>query len=174
MRLRFVSKVMSEIFISFVIAFIEFVLVFILLLLLLFVFNIYILAVVVTVISSVRRVITNDQRLTEYSCLYISNTFLSILVVPNQYFCYVLHTFTFFPIQSTHGAVTGLIDVVLYIVCPDYLFHNNASVPTFKSPLDNHCHVLFLSVAIIIIIIIIIVIIIRTVLQNSIMLQTHV
>ena len=37
-----------------------------LLLLLLFVFNIYVLAVVITIISSVRPVITNDQRLTEY------------------------------------------------------------------------------------------------------------
>ena len=46
--------------------------------LLLFVFNIYVLVVVITVISSVRRVITNDQRLTEYSRLYNSNTFLSI------------------------------------------------------------------------------------------------
>ena len=36
-----------------------------LLLLLLFVFNIYILAVVITIISSVRQVVTNDQTLTE-------------------------------------------------------------------------------------------------------------
>ena len=55
-----------------------------LLLLLLFAFNICILAVVITVISSVRRVVTNDQRLTEYSRLYISNTFLSILAVQNK------------------------------------------------------------------------------------------
>ena len=45
------------------------VLVLLLLLLLLFVFNIYVLAVAITVISSVRQVITNDQRLTEYSLL---------------------------------------------------------------------------------------------------------
>ena len=48
------------------------------------VFNIYVLVVVITAISSVRRVITNDQRLTEYSRLCISNTFLSILAVPNK------------------------------------------------------------------------------------------
>ena len=62
--------------------------------------------------------------------------------------CYVLHTFTVFPTESTQGAVTGFIDVVLYIVCPDCLFlcsNSNASVPTFKSPLDNHCHVFSLS-----------------------------
>ena len=52
--------------------------------LLLFIFNIYVLAVVITVISSVRQVIKNDQRLTEYFRLYISNTFLSILAVPNK------------------------------------------------------------------------------------------
>ena len=34
--------------------------------------------------SSVRRVITNDQRLTELSLLHISNTFLNILAVPNK------------------------------------------------------------------------------------------
>ena len=45
---------------------------------------IIIIIIVITVISSVRRVITNDQRLTEYSRLYISNTFLSILAVPNK------------------------------------------------------------------------------------------
>ena len=57
---------------------------FFLLLLLLFIFNIYVLAVVITVISFVRQVIKNDQRLTEYFRLYISNTFLSILAVPNK------------------------------------------------------------------------------------------
>ena len=50
----------------------------------LLVFNIYVLAVVTTIISSVRKVITNDQRLTEHSRLYISNTLLSILAVPNK------------------------------------------------------------------------------------------
>ena len=35
--------------------------------------------------------------------------------------CYVLHNFTFFPTQSTQQAFTGLIDVVLDIVCPDCL-----------------------------------------------------
>ena len=80
-----------------------------LLLLLLFVFNIYVLVVVITVISSVRRVITNDQRLTEYSRLYISNTFLSILAVPNKtLFCITptLHVMPSFPIHLSNSAET--------------------------------------------------------------------
>ena len=52
--------------------------------LLLLVFNIYVQAVVITIISSFRRVITNDQRLAEYSCLYMSNTFLSIFAVSSK------------------------------------------------------------------------------------------
>ena len=53
----------------------------------------------------------------------------------------------FFPYNLHRGLSTDLIDVVLHIVCPDYLLiaaHNNASVPSFKSALDNHCHVFFL------------------------------
>ena len=80
-----------------------------LLLLVLFVFNIYVLAVIITVISSVRRVITNDQRLTEYSRPYISNTFLSILAVPNNgLFCIspTLHVMPIFPIHLSNSAKT--------------------------------------------------------------------
>ena len=69
----------------------------------------YILAVVITVIFSVRRVITNDQRLTEYSRLYISNTFLSILAVPNKaLFCITptLHVIPSFPIHLSNSAET--------------------------------------------------------------------
>ena len=78
-------------------------------LLLLFVFNIHTLAIVITVISSVRRVITNDQGLTEYSRLYISNTFLSILPVPNKgVFCITptLHVMPSFPIHLSNSAET--------------------------------------------------------------------
>ena len=80
-----------------------------LLLLLLFVFNIYVLVVVITVISSVRRVITNDQRLTEYSRLYISNAFLSILAVPNKTLSCItpiLHVMPSFPIHLSNSAET--------------------------------------------------------------------
>ena len=82
-----------------------------LLLLLLFVFNIYVyvLTVVITVISSVRRVITNDPRLTEYSRLHISNTFLSILAVPNKaVFCITptLHVIPSFPIHLSNSVET--------------------------------------------------------------------
>ena len=78
-----------------------------LLLILLFVFNIYAQAVVITVISSVRRSITNYQRLTEYSRLYISSTFLSILAVPNKVvFCITptLHVMPSFPIHLSNSA----------------------------------------------------------------------
>ena len=82
---------------------------YVLLLLLLFVFNIYVLAVVITVISSVRQVITNDQRLTKYSRLYISNTFLSILEVLNKVvFCITptLHVMPSFPIHLPNSGET--------------------------------------------------------------------
>ena len=72
-------------------------------------FNIYILAVLITIISSVRRVVTNDQRLTEYSRLHISNTFLSILAIPNKaVFCITptLHVLPSFPIHLSNFAET--------------------------------------------------------------------
>ena len=77
--------------------------------LLLFVFNIYALGVVITAISSFRRVLTNNQRLTEYPRLYISNTFLSILAVPNKaVFCITpkLHVIPSFPIHLSNSAET--------------------------------------------------------------------
>ena len=54
-----------------------------------------------------RRVITNDQRLTEYSRPYIFNTFLSILAVPNKaVFCITptLHVIPSFPIHLSNSA----------------------------------------------------------------------
>ena len=75
----------------------------------LLVFNIYVLAVVTTIISSVRKVITNDQRLTEHSRLYISNTLLSILAVPNKaLFCITptLLVMLSFPIHLSNSAET--------------------------------------------------------------------
>ena len=75
----------------------------------LLVFNIYVLAVVITVISSVRKVITNDQRLTEHSRLYISNTLLSILAVPKKaLFCITptLLVMLSFPIHLSNSAET--------------------------------------------------------------------
>ena len=50
--------------------------------LILFVFMFWLLFI--TVISAVRWVTTNDQKITGYPRLYISNTFLSILAVPNK------------------------------------------------------------------------------------------
>ena len=76
---------------------------------LLFAFNIYVLVVVITVISSIRRVITNCQWLTEYSHLSISNTFLSILAVPNKAVFRItstLHVIHSFPIHLSNSAET--------------------------------------------------------------------
>ena len=83
-----------------------------------------------------------------FLCNIVVLPFVFLLSRFLTYACYVLHTFTFFSTQSTQGAFTGLIDVVLHIVCPDSqscVTHNNASFTTFKSPLDNHCHVFSLS-----------------------------
>ena len=57
----------------------------------------------------VKRVITNDQKLTEYSRLYIPYTFLSILAVPNRaLFCITptLHVMPSFPIHLPNSAET--------------------------------------------------------------------
>ena len=51
--------------------------------------------------SSVRRVITNDQRLTELS-LHISNTFLNILGVPNKAVFCITPTLSGIPNFSIH------------------------------------------------------------------------
>ena len=78
-----------------------------LLLSLLFFFNVYVLAVAITVNSSVRQVITNDQRLTEYSRLYTFNTFLRFFAVPNkELFCITtaLHVMPSFPIHLSNSA----------------------------------------------------------------------
>ena len=59
--------------------------------------------------SSVRRVKTNYQRLTEYSRLYISNTFLSILAVPYKaVFCITptFHVIPSFPIHLSNSTET--------------------------------------------------------------------
>ena len=104
------------------------------LLLLLFVFNIYVLAVVITVISSVRLVITNDQRLTEYSRLYISNTFLSILAVPNKaVFCITptLHVISSFPIHLSNSVETRA--PITTATISTFLNFHNLIISLFKS-----------------------------------------
>ena len=52
--------------------------------------------------SSVRRVITNDQRLPELSLLHISNTFLNILAVPNKAVFCITPTLSGIPNFSIH------------------------------------------------------------------------
>ena len=61
-----------------------------------------VLAVVIAVFSSLRRVITNDQRLTELSLLHISNTFLNILAVPNKAVFCITPTLNGIPSFPTH------------------------------------------------------------------------
>ena len=107
-----------------------------LLLLLLFVFNIYVLVVVITVISSVRRVITNDQRLTEYSRLYISNTFLSILAVPNKaVFCITptLYVIPSFPIHLSKSVETLPRAPITTGTISTFLNFHNLLISLFKS-----------------------------------------
>ena len=107
-----------------------------LLLLLLFVFNIYILAAVTTVISSVRRVVTNDQRVTEYSRLYISNTYLSILAVPNKaVFCITptLHVMPSFPIHLSNSAETLPRAPITTGTISTFLNFHNLLISFFKS-----------------------------------------
>ena len=93
-------------------------------------------AVVITVISSVRRVITNDQRLTEYSRLYISNTFLSILAVPNKaVFCITptLHVIPSFPIHLSNSAETLPMAPITTGTIPTFLNFHNLLFSLFKS-----------------------------------------
>ena len=104
--------------------------------LLLFVFNIYVLAVVITVISSVRRAITNDQKLTKYSRLCISNTFLSILAVPNKaVFCITptLHVIPSFPIHLSNTADTLPTAPITTGKISTFLNFHNLPISFFKS-----------------------------------------
>ena len=101
-----------------------------------FVFNIYVLAVVITAISSVRRVITNDQMLTEYSRLYISNTFISFLAVPNKaVFCVTptLHVISSFPIRLSNSAETLPRAPITTGTISTFLNFHNLLIPFFKS-----------------------------------------
>ena len=73
---------------------------------LLFVFSIFVLAVVITVISSVRRVIANGQKLTEYLRLYISNTFC---ITPT------LHVMPSFPIHQSVSTFLNFHNLLIYL-----------------------------------------------------------
>ena len=73
-----------------------------------YLFLTFILAVI-TFISSVRRVTTNDQRLTEYSHIYISNNFFSIRAFPNMavfFITPILHVMPSFPIHLSNSSET--------------------------------------------------------------------
>ena len=65
-------------------------------------FNVMFWPVVIAAISSVRRVITNDQKLAEWSPLYISNTFLNIFAVRNNAVFCISPTFLVIPSYSIH------------------------------------------------------------------------
>ena len=65
------------------------------------------------------RIITNDQRLAEYSRLYISNAFLSILAVPNKVVFWItpaLHVMPSFPIHLSNSAETLPRSIIIIIV----------------------------------------------------------
>ena len=115
-----------------------------LLLLLLFVFNIYVLVVVITVISSVRRVITNDQRLTEYSRLYISNTFLSILAVPNKALSCITPTLHVMLTLSRAPITTGTISIFLLVLFHFFFFFFLYSYISWYSNISNYPLLFFL------------------------------
>ena len=103
---------------------------------LLFVFNIYVLAVVITIISSARRIIRNGQRLTEYSRLYIYNIFLSILAVPNKVvFCITptLHVIPSFPIHLSNSLKTFLRAPITTGTISTFLNIHNLLISLFKS-----------------------------------------
>ena len=105
-----------------------------LLLLLLFIF--YVLAAVIAVISSVRKVITNDQRLTEYSRLFISNTFLNILAIPNKaLFCIIptLHVMPSFPIHLSNSPETLPRVLITTGTISTFLNFHNLLISFFKS-----------------------------------------
>ena len=102
----------------------------------LFVFNIYTLAVAITIISSVRRAITNVQRLTEYSRLYISNNFLSILAVPNKAVLCItptLHVMPSFPIHLSNSAETLSRAPITTGTISTFLNFNNLLISFFRS-----------------------------------------
>ena len=97
-----------------------------------FVFNIYVLAVVITV----RRVMLNDQRLTEYSRLYLSNTFLNILAVPNKaLLCMTptLHVMPSFPIHLSNSAETLPRTPITTATISAFLNFHNLLISSFKS-----------------------------------------
>ena len=84
----------------------------------------------------VRRVITNDQRLTEYPRLYISNTFLSILAVPNKaVFCTTptLHVIPSFPIHLSNSAETLPRASITAGTISTFLNFHNLLISLFKS-----------------------------------------
>ena len=59
----------------------------------------------IAIISSVRQVITNEQRLTEWSLLYISNKFLNNLEFPNNAVLCITPTWYIIPSFSIHISV---------------------------------------------------------------------
>ena len=128
--------IISTVIIIIVVVVVVIIIIIIIIIIILFLFNIYVLAVVITVISSVRRVVTNDQRLSEYSRLYISNTFLSILAVPNKaVFCITptLHVIPSFPIHLSNSAETLPRAPITTETISTFLNFHNLLISLFKS-----------------------------------------
>ena len=81
------------------------------------------------------QVITNDQRLTEYSRLYISNTFLSILAVPNKaVFCITptLYVMPSFPIHLSNSVETLPMALITTGTISTFLNFHNLLISFFK------------------------------------------
>ena len=101
--------------------------------LILFVFMFWLLFI--TVISAVRWVTTNDQRITGYPRLYISNTFLSILAVPNKALSCITPTLHVMPTLSRAPITTGTISIFLLV-----LFHFFFFLYSYISWYGNVCN----------------------------------
>ena len=107
-----------------------------LLLSLLFAFNIYILAVAITVISPVRRVVTNDQRLTEYSLFTFPILFLVFLQFPTKtVFCITLtlHIMPRFPTHLSNSVETLPRAPIITGTISTFLNFHNLLISFFKS-----------------------------------------
>ena len=97
-----------------------------------------------TVISSVRWVTTNDQRITEYPRLYIYNTFLSILAVPNKALSCITPTLHVMLTLSRAPITTGTISIFLLVLFHFFFFFFLYSYISWYSNVCNYSLLFFL------------------------------
>ena len=110
--------------------------------LILFVFMFWLLFI--TVISAVRWATTNDQRITGYPRLYISNTFLSILAVPNKALSCITPTLHVMPTLSRAPITTGTISIFLLVLFHFFFFFFLYSYISWYGNVCNYSLLLFL------------------------------